>query len=181
MNRSYSILHFIVGLMLSCMILGCKKEDPTPENLDPIFKDLSARHSAYTKNLEESKAKIPTLEESLRKAEARTIEVKNFQKELAKEKLKLMNADQLSRYYRIRAERRRLVARLAYKKAFAADKPWPDPQEFLDYQTNLRLQESNRNWATRVPKLADRQPGSQPAAAKPAGGEHGAAPAPSGH
>ena len=157
-----SILQLFITLTLSLVVIGCKKEDPNPELMDPIWKDLSARHAAYQKNYEESKAKIPVIEESLAKAEARTIELKNFQKELSKEKLKLMNAEQLSRYYRIRAERRKLVSRIDYKKAFAENKPWPDPREYSDYLVNTRLQEANRNWAARVPKLQNRLPGSVP-------------------
>lgn len=168
------ILQLLVMLIFSLAIVGCKKEDPNPELIDPIWKDLTARHAAYQKNYEESKAKIPLIEESLAKAEARTIELKNFQKELSKEKLKLMNAEQLSRYYRIRAERRKLTARIAYKKAFAEKKPWPDPREYSDYLVNTRLQEANRNWAARVPKLQDRLPSSTPEKpkAEPAAGGH---------
>lgn len=176
------MLQLVIGLVLAGTLAGCKKEDPTPELMDPIFKDLEARYSAYQKNYEESKAKIPALQDSLAKAEPRSIELKNFQTELSKEKLKLMNAEQLSRYYRIRMERRRLTSRISYKKAFLEDKPWPDPSEYSDYLVNIRLQEANRNWGARVPKLEDRQPGS--ASAKPkaegGGGEHGS-PAPAHH
>lgn len=169
-----SMVQLFIMLVLMGTLAGCKKEDPRPEMMDPIWKDLSARESAYKKNYDESKAKIPGLEESLAKAEPRSIDLKNFQKELAKEKLKLMNAEQLERYYRIRAERRKLTARIAYKKAFAEDKPWPDPHEYSDYQVNTRLQEASRNWASRVPKLQDRQPGSAKTKEK-------ASPPPSGH
>jgi hypothetical protein len=157
-----SILQLVMTLALSLVLMGCEKEDPNPELIDPVWKDLSARHAAYQKNYEESKAKILVIQESLATAEARTIEIKNFQTELSKEKLKLMNAEQLARYYRIRAERRKLTARIAYKKAFAEKKPWPDPREYSDYLVNTRLQEANRNWGTRVPKLQDRLPGSVP-------------------
>jgi hypothetical protein len=172
-----SILQLVLALVLSTALAGCKKEEPNPELLDPIYKDLEARHAAYSKNVEESKAKIPVLEESISKAEARSIDLKNFEKELSKEKLKLMNSEQLARYYRIRAERRKLTDRIEYKKAFAADKVWPDPHEYSDYLVNIRLQEANRNWGARVPKLQDRMPGSAPAKPKaPAEGEGEAAP-----
>ncbi len=169
-----SILQLVMTLTLSLALMGCKKEDPNPELIDPIWKDLSARHAAYQKNYEESKAKILVIEEALAKAEARTIEIKNSQMELSKEKLKLMNAEQLARYYRIRAERRKLTARISYKKAFTEQRPWPDPREYSDYLVNTRLQEANRNWAARVPKLQDRLPGSVPEKpkAEPAAGGH---------
>ena len=164
-------LQILMLLVLSGLVTACKKEDPTPELHDPIFQDLQSRYGAYQKNFEESTAKIPLLREALAKAEPRSIDLKNAEKELAKEKIKLMNAEQLARYYKIRAERRRLTARISYKKAFAAEKPWPDPHEYSEYQVNTRLQEANRNWAARVPKLQDRMPGSAPPPPKkPEGG-----------
>lgn len=153
-----SIFHFTCALVLSLALVACKKEDPTPELLDPIFKDLEGRHAAYQRNVDESKAKIPVLEAQLAKAEPRSIDLKNIQKDLAKERTKLMNSEQLALYYRIRADRRKFEGRLAYKKAFAADKPWPDPTEYSEYQVNIRLTEANRNWGARVPKLQDRMP-----------------------
>src|SRR4051812_22220916 len=114
-----SAIQIFLSAMIMLAVVGCKKEDPNPELLDPIYKDLQTHCDGYLKNLEESKKKLEELKVSLEKAEPRTIELKNLEKELAKEKLKLMNADQLSRYYRIRAERRKLVGRLEYQKAFA--------------------------------------------------------------
>ena len=161
-----SIFQFSFLLYVALILVGCKKEDPNPELLDPIFKDLEARAAAYGRNVEEAKAKIGPLKEQIEKTEARSIDLKNLEKELAKEKIKLMNSEQLERYYKIRAERRKLTGRLAYKKAFSADQPWPDPREYSDYLVNIRLQEANRNWGARVPKLQDRMPGSVKGKAK---------------
>jgi hypothetical protein len=169
-----SILQLWLILMLALALTACKKENPNPELMDPIWKDLTARQASYQKNYEESKAKIPALEGSIAKAEPRTIDLRGLEKELSKEKMKLVNAEQLARYYRIRADRRKVTARIAYKKAFAEEAPWPDPREYSDYLVNIRLQEANRNWAVRVPKLQDRMPGSvqQKPKAEPAAGGH---------
>lgn len=174
-----SISHVMIVFLFSLSLVACKKEDPNPELMDPIYKDLEARYSAYSKNIEESKARIVGLNDSLEKVEARSLDRKNLMRDLEKEKLKLMNSEQLARYYKIRAERRKLTGRIAYKKAFAEGKAWPDPAEYSQYEVNTRLQEANRNWATRVPKLHDRissggheKPAKKPEAAEGGGGEH---------
>lgn len=156
-----------IALLLSVVITGCTKEDPIPEERDPIFKDLEKRKAEHAKMQEDAQAKLIELREKLEKAEPNTIEKKDIEKELAKFRAQLLDHDQWSRYYRIRAERRRLVDRLAYKEAFAAKKEWPDPREYSDYLVNRRLVESSRNWATRVPRLQDRLKGQTAAAEKP--------------
>lgn len=156
---------FIIYLLLPLWIVsltGCKQEDPNPELKDPIYKDLQGRASEYKKAYDESKIRIVTLRESLEKAEANSIERKDVLRDIAKTEKKLLNEEQLERYYRIRAERRRVVGRMEYKKAFAEDKEWPDPKEYSDYLVNIRLQAAQRNWNARVPKLQDRLPSSQP-------------------
>lgn len=146
-------------LIMVCLTLaGCRKEDPNPEMKDPIYKDLSTRAGHYEKEKEGGKASVKELREQLTKAEANTIELKNIGRDLAKAEKKLLGDDQLARYYKIRAERRRLMGRRAYREAFAAGKEWPDPAEYSDYLVNMRLHEVSLNWNTRVPKLQDRLP-----------------------
>lgn len=152
MNRSMHTLILICFLAL----LGCKKEDPNPELKDPIYADLLRRNTEFTKVNEESKANVKNLVEQLAKAEANSIGKKDIERDLAKARELSQYSDEQARYYRIRAERRKVVAKIAYKEAFAADKPWPDPREYSDYLTNIRLNEASRNWNKRVPKLQDR-------------------------
>lgn len=146
-------------LIMVCLTLtGCRKEEPNPELKDPIFKDLSARAAQYEKSKEDGKVAVKGLREQLEKAEPNTIELKNISRDLAKTEKKLAGDEQLARYYKIRAERRRLMGRRAYREAFNAGKEWPDPAEYSDYLVNMRLHEVNLNWNTRVPKLRDRVP-----------------------
>jgi hypothetical protein len=145
-------------LMVILTLVGCRREDPNPENMDPIYKDLKTRADSYQKEVEESKKSIDELRKALEKAEPRSIELKNIAKDLAKSQAKYEGAEQLARYYKIRAERRRLMGRKAYRAAFAQGKEWPDPHEYSDYLVNTRLNEVNLNWNARVPKLSDRTP-----------------------
>lgn len=153
--------HLICVLLLPLAISGCSGEDPNPEQRDPIYKDLKARADAYAKELEDASNQVTTLREALAKAEPGTIDMKDIKRDLAKAESQKLGAQQLSRYYKIRADRRRVEGRQAYRKALAEKKEWPDPKEYSDYLVNIRLHEINMNWNARVPKLQDRIPASK--------------------
>jgi hypothetical protein len=151
-------------LMISVLALvGCKKEDPNPELLDPIYKDLEKRSSESQKSWDEDIAKIKELREKLEKAEPNTIDKKNVLRDLDKASKSLIQSEQNAKYYKIRLQRRLLVDRLTYKEAFAKDQPWPDPKEYSDYLVNIRLNNVNLNWNARVPKLQSRLESRSPA------------------
>jgi hypothetical protein len=146
-------------LTLVCLTLvGCRKEDPQPELKDPIYKDLNTRAGDYEKAVTEGQTQVKDLRLAIEKTEANTIEFKNVQRDLAKAEKKLLGDEQLARYYKIRAERRKFMGRRAYREAFAAGREWPDPSEYSDYLVNMRLREVSMNWNKRVPKLQDRIP-----------------------
>lgn len=151
-------LRLIFTLFVAFALSACAKEDPIPEERDPIYQDLMKREAEHTKMTEEATAKVAELRAQLLKAEPNSIEKKDIQRDLAKHQSGKLEHEQWARYYRIRAARRKVVDRIAYREAFAAkrDKEWPNPQDYQDYLTNRRLIEVSRNWGTRVPKLKDR-------------------------
>lgn len=168
MSRFFIVcsIAFIAILTLS----GCEKEDPNPELRDPIWQDLSKRAADYEKQREEHKAKIVGLREKLEKVEPNSMDLKDVRRDLAKTEKALLGAEQLARYYKIRAERRKVVDKIAAREARAANKEWPDPNEYSEYLVNIRLHEINRNWNARVPKLQDRLVRKPAKEEKPAGG-----------
>lgn len=158
MSRS----HRLLGLcLLAFALVGCAKEDPIPEERDPIYQDLTKREAEHSKMLEEATAKLTETREKLAKVEPLSIEKKDLEKELAKHTAGKLEHEQWAHYYKIRAGRRKVVDRLVYKEAFHAgrDKEWPDPKEYQEYLVNRRLVEVSRNWAQRVPKLQTRVAG----------------------
>ena len=147
---------FALVLLLVFSITGCKKEDPNPELLDGIYLDLQRRATDSQKELEVEQKNAAAAKVAIEKAEPNSIELKDAEKNLTKAEAKILALDQQAHYYKIRSERRLLVDRISYAKAFTKDEPWPDPHEYSDYQVNMRLQEAPRNWSMRVPKLQDR-------------------------
>jgi hypothetical protein len=142
--------------IFSLALSGCRKEDATPELLDPIYADLEKRATEAQKSYDDEIKNQDGVKAALEKAEPNTIELKNARRDLSKSEAKLLDFGQKALYYKIRAKRRLLVDRITYKEAFAKDQPWPDPHEYSDYQVNIRLREAPMNWSVHVPKLQDR-------------------------
>lgn len=150
------VAFFALTLVSMFALSGCKKENPNPELLDPIYSDLEKRASEAQKSFEDQAKKIEDAQNKLEKAEPNSIELKNAQRDLIKARHASEEFEQKARYFKIRAQRRLLVDRITYKQRFAKNEPWPDPHEYSDYLLNIRLREVPLNWAARVPKLNDR-------------------------
>ena len=147
----------VISILFVCGALtACSTEDPNPELKDPIYKDLVTRRDQHAKSYEEAKAEIEALSEQLKKAEPHTIELKNIQRDLASAQDRSLQHEQNHRFYRIRADRRRVTGRAEYRRSFHKGEEWPRPSEYSDYLLNIRLKEANLNWGARVPRLQDR-------------------------
>ena len=162
---------------LTCLA-GCKQPEANPEQRDPIFKDLEARATAHAKTATEARTSLAGLTESLAKAEVNSIDKKQIEKDLAKTRITLRNAEQWAHYYEIRSARRKVEAKISYRRAFDANQPWPPKSEWAEYQVNRQLVESPRDWNVRVPKMSSRGVAGKPA---PKGGHGGGEPKKSGH
>lgn len=148
----------LISTSILSVITACSGEDPQPELRDKVFEDLSKKAKAFEGEQKSTEAEVEGLKVSLGKAEPNSIEGRDIQKNLLKAQRKLIKASELAKYYKIRAERRRLEARIEYRKAFKEGKgdEWPNAKTFEGYETMNRLREANLNWNKRVPKLADR-------------------------
>jgi nitrate/nitrite-specific signal transduction histidine kinase len=173
------MIRAIVIMTLFMSMLGCTTEDPHPELKDPIYKDLEARLTNHTKAIEEAKKKLGELRVAAGKAEANSIDRKDVLRDIAKQQVIVREAEKGARYYKIRADRRAVVDKIAAREALQAGKPWPDPNEYSQYKVNNRLREASLNWGARVPRLQDRL--RAPAATKGKTEGEGEAAAPAGH
>jgi hypothetical protein len=158
--------YFMALAALTLLLSGCKKEEPNPELMDPIYQDLTKRQGDAEKAFADEKASQQALRDSMDKAEANSPELRNAKRDFEKSLQKIVIFDQNARYYKIRAQRRLLVDRISYKTAFSKDEKWPDPHEYSEYLVNTRLREVPLNWNSRVPRLRDRLPSSDGKAKK---------------
>lgn len=135
------------------MTSACRSENPNPEQLDPIYKDLVKTYKDYSEKLTDAKAQVEQAQADLSSAKVGSKEKVVAKRDLAAAKENLLNYQQLSQFYKIRSERRRVEGRRQYRISFQKGEDWPDPNEYQQYLVHKKLRASPRAWETRVPKL----------------------------
>ena len=168
-HRLFHVEHFqsikmvkilLVSLVALSSTIGCEKRLSEPERLDPVFllitnevKSTESVIAKEQKNLEELRKDF---DKAAPLSKERTIAKRDSEK--TRENIALL--EQNLKYLKIRSERRKIESRMAYHLAMDRGEPWPDPQEKEHYETAHRLRRASKSWDSRVPKLADRIPGS---------------------
>jgi len=146
-------MNSLINLMpILFLLAACKRMDPNPELIDPVYQDFVRLQKVYEKVAEEAIKSAAVAQTDYEKSEPRTLDIKIQEKNLNKASLNHREAQQRAEYYRVRAELRKAYARRDYKIAFQEGRAWPDPKEFEAYKVNKGLQEADRSWSSRVPK-----------------------------
>lgn len=151
-----NIWSILAILALTVCTSGCKSKIKNPESLDPIYSDLQSTLQEHQKSVEDTEKEIEGLKLEIAEAEPNTKELHMSRKKLSEARKRLVRVRQMTRYFEIRLERRRVEDLRAYSIAFEADRPWPDPAEYAAYKANKRLRNSRPQWEARVPKLHSR-------------------------
>ncbi len=151
--KTGQILTQIVLYTVLSLVLGCKQPEPNPELKDPIFNDLKAQLAATSGEVDKAVEDIKAAKESLEKLEVRTTERKQTIRQISTLEKKLSELQQMKIYYEVRIEQRKAFVQKDYLRAFHAEKPWPNPEEFERYKTVKNLRTAPKSWDTRVPKL----------------------------
>ena len=139
-------------ICLTFLCASCRREDPNPELLDPIYIDLVNELKSAEDAHAQSKASLEKAEKELSKSLPRTLDRKNAENDVARYKKATELTFQKTEYLKIRVERRKVEGRRAYSIAFRENRPWPDPKEYDHYKSGKRLSSSSKNWSDRVPK-----------------------------
>lgn len=151
-----NLIHLLTQGAFLCLILflsGCKEPVPNPELRDPIYGDLKAQLATTLTELEAEKKEVEELEKTMPKMDVRGSELRQARRQLASHSRKLSALKQMKQYYEIRIEQRKSFVDKDYLKAFEADIPWPNPEEYERYKVVKKLRTADRNWDSRVPKL----------------------------
>ena len=139
-------------ILLIAAVLGlasCKKPLEQPELIDPVYSQLEKEHTYWLQrhsNLEFQLENIKTLAEKDKDPNKR----QNMLRRLVKLERKLLGYAQKRDYYEIRKRRRMYEGRIAYMKAFKAEKQWPDPNEIKRFKAHLRLINAPMKYTERV-------------------------------
>lgn len=139
-------------MILTGLLSGCSRPNPTPEVKDPIYLDLSSRGALAKAASESVKEEIKTLKADLEALPPRDASRRKLQQDLSQKETRLMVADQEALYFEIRVKQRKEYARKEYLEAFNAGQEWPKPEDFEAYKAQRRLQDSPREWNSRLKK-----------------------------
>lgn len=134
------------------LFLGCSRPNPTPELIDPIYRDLEEKASLSKTEAEKVSEEIKSTKEELDKLPPRDPSSRKLHQDLKNKEAKLIQLEQQALYYEIRAEKRRSYAREDYLKAFSAGKPWPNPESKEVYELVEKLRSAPKEWSKSVPK-----------------------------
>lgn len=175
--RTLVLLFILSSLFLS----GCKKPNPHPELIDPIYLDLQRELGEAQKAVDAEKANLAEHKKNLGLAVPQTGQIKFAQKRYNDSVAMIEKLSQMVKYWELRIETRQKEARKSYLEAYNKEKPWPDPKEWEEYHSVQKMQHIPKTWSVqnRINELGLTKK------AKPAGGnshggggEHGeAAPA----
>ena len=140
----------LAGLFI--LVSGCSRPNPNPENIDPIYTDLIQRSALAKAAAETAKSEKEKLRSELENLPARDVARRKTLADISKQESRAMVAEQEGLYYEVRAEQRKAYARAEYLKAFEKGEPWPNPKDFETYKIQRKLQESPKEWSSKVRK-----------------------------
>lgn len=160
--HQFNRLNLLILLLSLTCITSCKSEDQEPELHDQVYQQLLKEKKDSEKDLEEAqKSREETLRD-MASTKLDHLDMIRLQKQLKKIDIAIAKITQQSRYLKIKADRRRVESRKAYKVAFLADKDWNTKKDYESYETHRRLLAVDLNWDKRVPKLFQNSPNFQP-------------------
>jgi hypothetical protein len=163
---------FLFSLILIITLTGCDKPNPAPETLDPIYLDMTKMAEEVKKNVEKEKSGYEGLESDLAKAKPQTGEAQLARRRLRESGDRLNHIQQMQKYWEIRADSRKDYDRKAYLFAWKAKTPWPDPDEYKQYNLSEKAQQQKKNWDVRA-RMKEAGVGSKPEKAAKKEGEEG--------
>jgi len=181
-----SLKHALIAIFMSLTATSCKKKlDPAPELRDPVIAALNFELTAAKADLTTKENDIKTIQADKKNAAPQSGENKVFERRLNDAQEARALAEQRVRYFEIKIEQQKLVARRLYLESQLPDgKPWPSAEftkSGLEDIENLRDRARRMAEKNNVPRgTKDTKPKTSGAA--PAAGGHGEpAPAPAGH
>jgi hypothetical protein len=166
-------LRFTIFIGILIVISACAKPMPNPESIDPIYVDLLKQSGSYTKAAEDETKKMTKGKAELAKLSPRDPLRGSFMHQIHQSEVNIVQLKQKALYYEIRAKQRMEFDSEDYLRAFNANKPWPNHEEFSSYTLRKKLVDAPRNWDARVPKLTRHNKGYVAPAEKSKGGENG--------
>lgn len=132
-------------------LVSCNKPLSSPEEIDPIYKDLQSELSNSEKDYAEKLKKVEEAQLRLRDIIPQRGQTRKFYGDYHNAQNIAEKARQKMEFYRERVSSRKFEARNSYIKALESQQSWPDPKEYNDYRSSKRAAGGSRNWRDRYP------------------------------
>lgn len=137
---------FIIFISLFALS-ACEKPNPEPEKLDPVYDDMLKQAAAVGSDIANFKSQLEENKAILKKVEPQTGQIKYAQKHVYQMSDIIEKLEQKKRYWEIRAENRKKRDQTEYLKAYKEKKPWPPPEELIEYRASLKKENPNLHWS----------------------------------
>lgn len=142
-------MRIFIVLLLIGLNLGCDKPDPYPEQRDPIYLDLSSQLSETTSLLAEAEKSLAEHEKALSEVSPQTGQNKFAQKRVFEAQNHLVKLKQLKQWLVMATKERKSLSSTNYLKAYKLKQNWPNPAEFEQYKSEMRLRRAKRTWSSK--------------------------------
>lgn len=153
------------------IVLGCKKPDPHPELLDPIYLDLQSDYKKAEAEYASSEASLKVAREAADHITPQTREKTEKRRELFQAEQAFTRAREQLQYFEIRLSQRKSYAKKSYMDAYNSNKPWPSGSDYQEYLKAKNQQMASRRWEDRIEERMHRN--KKPKAKQEDGGGHG--------
>lgn len=146
----FHVEHTMKRLKIMALVLfisGCTKNDPHPELLDSIYKDLVVELDIASKGLDEEEKNLISVLKEKSMAIPQTGQIKFANKKVADSYERLNILSQRKKFFEIKIAQRVQFAQLRHDESRRpGGKPWPDPEEQALYSSVAKFQRDKLVW-----------------------------------
>ena len=129
-HLQHRIILVILIMSAALALPACKKKlDPNPELRDPVLSALNAELAIAKADLAAKESEIKAIQNDLKNAVPQSGEIRVFERRLNDAQESKAHSEQKVRYFEIKVEQQKLVARRLYLESQLPDrKPWPSDE-----------------------------------------------------
>jgi len=119
---------------------------PHPETVDPVYRDLKREANKAFGLYKDKEKKVLEAKKAYEEAPIRTGQRLEAQEEYFQELKEQQNYSEKYRYLALKAELRQKHDNVVYPTYFKEKKPWPNPEDYNEYELEKRLSSAPREW-----------------------------------
>jgi len=139
-------LRFGLILFLFLSLVGCRRALEHPEASDPVYRDLKREANKTYGMFKEKEKKALAARKAFDEAPIRTGQRLDAQDEYFASLHEQEKYAEKYRYLVLKAELRQKHDAAIYPQVFKDKKPWPDTEQYQEYEVEKRLANAPKEW-----------------------------------